>query len=204
MALSTYAELQDSIAAFLNRDDLTSVIPDFITMAEARLNRDLRHWEMETRSTATFDEQYEPLPNDWQEMIRVNLVGESPIELVSQNVLLDMRERDNTAGKPRFYAITSGNIEFYPAPDDGYDGEILYYAKIPALSDSMTSNWLLAFAPDAYLYGALVHSAPYLQEDQRAQIWAALYQSAVDQLNAKSDGGKWGGTGLVMRQGRRR
>jgi len=33
MAITTYAELQSSITDFLNRDDLDTVAPDFITLA---------------------------------------------------------------------------------------------------------------------------------------------------------------------------
>ena len=35
MALTNFTELKSSIADFLNRDDLTSVIPTFIALAEA-------------------------------------------------------------------------------------------------------------------------------------------------------------------------
>ena len=42
MALGTYSELKTSIANYLNRDDLTAVIPDFITLTENRLDRELR------------------------------------------------------------------------------------------------------------------------------------------------------------------
>lgn len=42
MSLSNYTELKTSIANYLNRNDLTNVIPDFITLTEDRLNRDLR------------------------------------------------------------------------------------------------------------------------------------------------------------------
>ena len=73
MAISTYAELQTAIADFLIRDDLTSVIPTFITMAEAQLNRDVRHWKMEQRSTAELDDQYLTLPTDWIETVRVTV-----------------------------------------------------------------------------------------------------------------------------------
>ena len=62
MALSNYNDLKASIADFLNRDDLTSVIPDFISLAEAQLNREIRHWRMEDRSIATIDSQYTALP----------------------------------------------------------------------------------------------------------------------------------------------
>ena len=50
MAITTYAELQSSIADFLDRDDLTSVIPTFISLAEADMNRQIRHWRQEKRA----------------------------------------------------------------------------------------------------------------------------------------------------------
>ena len=42
MALSTYSELLSTVANYLNRDDLTTLIPTFITLTENRLNRELR------------------------------------------------------------------------------------------------------------------------------------------------------------------
>ena len=55
MSITTYAELKSAIANWLLRDDLTSVIPDFIALAEADMNRAIRHWRMEKRSTAEID-----------------------------------------------------------------------------------------------------------------------------------------------------
>jgi len=40
--ITTYAELQTSIATWLVRDDLTAIIPDFITLAESKFKRDIR------------------------------------------------------------------------------------------------------------------------------------------------------------------
>ena len=51
MALTNYTGLKTSIADFLNRDDLTAVIPDFIALAESQINRDIRHWKMEARTS---------------------------------------------------------------------------------------------------------------------------------------------------------
>ena len=48
MAINTYATLQSSIANWLDRSDLTDRIPDFIALAEARINRVLRVRQMET------------------------------------------------------------------------------------------------------------------------------------------------------------
>ena len=202
MALTTYDELKDSIADFLNRDDLTSVIPDFITLAEADMNRGLRHWRQEKRSTAEIDTQYSAIPADFLEAIRFYITSNdtSPLELISQSEMVDRRYRSgDTSGKPAYYAVTAGEIEVYPTPDGTYDAELYYYSRITALSASNTSNWVLEYFPDAYLYGALVHSAPYLKDDERAQVWASLYANAISAINAESEKFKFGGSGRRMK-----
>ena len=70
MALDTYANLKTAIADFLNRDDLTNSIDDFIDLAEAHMNREIRHWDMEKRATASLNTQYTALPSDFVEPIR--------------------------------------------------------------------------------------------------------------------------------------
>ena len=82
---------------------------------------------------------------------------------------------------------------------DPYNAELYYFGKTDALSDSNTSNWILEHYPDAYLYGSLIHSAPYLKDDARIQVWAALYQSAIDSINQASEKAKFGGSGRRMK-----
>ena len=202
MSLTTYAELQTTIADFLNRDDLTSAIPTFITLAEADMSRNLRHWRQEKRSTAEIDTQYSAIPADFMETIRFYITSgdTAPLELISQAQMLDRRYRNaDTSGQPHYYAITAGEIEVYPTPDGTYDAELYYFSRIPALSDSNTSNWVLEYFPDAYLYGALVHSAPYLKEDPRIQVWAALLKNAIDGINRESEKSKFGGSGRRLK-----
>ena len=202
MALTTYAELKTSIADFLNRDDLTSVIPDFITMAEAEMQRRIRHWRQEKRSTAELDTQYSAIPADFLEVISFHISSGDykSLELISRAQMQDRRYRSGDAsGKPAFYAITAGEIEVYPTPDGTYTAELYYYSRIPALSASNTSNWVLEYFADCYLYGALVHSAPYLRDDARIQTWAALYKNAIDSINLESESSKFGGSGRRMK-----
>ena len=65
MAITTYTELKTAVADFLNRDDLTSVAPTFISLAETDMQRRIRHWRMEKRSTAEIDTQYSAIPADF-------------------------------------------------------------------------------------------------------------------------------------------
>jgi len=202
MAITTYAELQTSIANWLNRDDLTSVIPDFISLTEAGINRDLRHYRMINRVDATLDSRYVQMPTDWMETVRFSITSGNTykIELVSRDDMLEYRQNTaDVSGRPRFYANIGDTIEVFPTPDAEYQMQLQYYAKTPALSNTNTANWLLTAAPDIYLYGALVQSAPYLNDDARIQTWAALYQSVLDSLQKASDDTRFAGSGLRMR-----
>ena len=201
MAISTYAELKSAIADFLNRDDLTSAIPNFVSLAEADMNRRIRHWRMEQRSTASIDGRYTALPSGYLEAIRFHLdADERPIEIENPSNMQKHRMRNaDVTGAPRYYSVTGGEIEVWPTPDMSYTGELCYYARLDPLSDVAPSNWVLQYFPDTYLYGSLVHSAPYLSDDQRAALWASLYQQAVDGINNNSESAKYSGSGLRMR-----
>lgn len=202
MAIATYTDLKTSIASWLNRDDLTSVIPDFISLAEAGINRDLRHYKMIERADATLDSRYVQMPADWMETVRFSITSGDTyrLELVSRDDMLEYRQKTaNASGRPRFYANIGDTIEVFPTPDADYTMQLQYYAKTPALSDSNASNWLLLDAPDVYLYGTLIQSAPYLQDDARTQTWAALYAAALQSLQKASDDTRFAGSGLRMR-----
>ena len=202
MAITTYAELQTSITNWLNRDDLTAVTPDFISLTEASINRDLRHYKMINRVDAALDSRYVQMPADWIETVRFGITSGTTyrIELISRDDMLEYRQNNNdTAGIPRFYANIGDTIEVFPTPNAEYQMQLQYYAKTPELSASNASNWLLASAPDIYLYGALIQSAPYLNDDARIQTWAALYQSVLDSLQKASDDTRFAGSGIRMR-----
>ena len=197
MPLSNYTELQASIADTLNRSDLTNAIPDFIKLAEAQLGRDLRHWRMEDRATSLADAQYLALPNNFIAPIRITIPA-SPsytLELVSPFQLskLRMENSDNT-GRPEYYAVVDGAFELYPTPDADYTVELVYYEAIPDISIN-TTNWLLTNYPDAYLYGTLIHSSPYLQEDQRVAVWNTLYLNSVSAINLEGERARTSGSG---------
>lgn len=201
MAITTYAELQSAIADFLNRDDLTSVIPTFISLAEAQINREIRHWRMEDRVTAVLDSQYTALPLNFLEPIRMSILSgnTSTMELVGVQEMSVLRANAlNSSGLPRYFAILDQSIEVFPSPDATYSLEMVYYETLNDLASNST-NWLLTHYPDVYLYGALLHSAPYLQEDARIQVWATLYQNAVSAINLDAERAKTSGSGRRMK-----
>lgn len=200
MSITTYSELKSAISNWLNRSDLDAVIGDFISLTEADMDRKIRHWRMEERATANIDARYTQLPSGFMEAVRFHLdVDERPIDLVTPVYMQTKRQGNaDTTGRPQVYSVIAGQIEVWPTPDTAYTGELYYYARTAGLSDSNTSNWILEYFPDAYLYGALVHSAPYLVDDARTQVWASLYNNAIDGINGNNEKAKFGGSGLRM------
>jgi len=202
MALSNYGELKTAIADFLNRDDLTSVIPTFVALAESQIARDLRHWRQQVRVSTTLNERFENLPSDWLQTVNLYLSDGAPIEYASVAEIGRQKQlTEDQAGKPRLYTINSGQFEFYPQPDEPYDLTMIYVARIPTMSADGDANWLMTNYPDVYLYGSLVQSAPYLAEDQRVAVWAQLYGAAVQNLNGDSEKATYSGGPLVLRNG---
>ena len=200
MAITNYTDLQTTIAGTLNRDDLSSAAQTFISLCEAQINRDIRHWRMEVRTSGqqSAGDEYMQVPADWVETLRFNVVGNgtSPIKMIDSTTMADLRYRYNDQyGTPNSYTLEAGQFHLYPTPVADVDLELLYYAQVPDLASNAT-NWLLSTAPDIYLYGSLLHSAPYLQDDNRVAVWAQLYSAAVTRLNESSVSAKYSGSSL--------
>lgn len=204
MALATYSDLKASVADWLNRADLTSQIPDYIALAEARFNRDLRVNSMLQRDTTVATSDYVALPSDWLEHVSVTVVGDgsvrNPLTYLSNDEWNRVRLQ-NLTGTFRYYTIQNGNICLLPAMSSGSTTlEIFYYGKITPLSDAAPANWLLARAPDLYLYGSLLSAEAYLQNDERLGLWSSAAQSAIDSLKAESERAKRSQGNLTARR----
>ena len=197
MAFATYSDLQSSIASWLNRTDLTSAIPDFIALAEARFNRELRTLQMVKRATAETSDEFVAVPADWLEAKDLS-IADLPLAYITPEKLGEWKNLKVT-GKTRFYTIVGGSFELFPAPTDDVTVEMAYYAKIPSLTSSNTSNWLLAKAPDLYLYGSLQQAAPYIMDDERLPLWAANATAIIQFLNKESDNATHSGAPLIAR-----
>ena len=192
--ITDYTSLQAAVTEYLARDQDTTLIAriaTFIQLAEAKLNRQLFVRQMEQRSiavvdTASSEPEFISLPADFQSMRRVRLssaTGKPCLEFKSGTQMDEYRfGRSDVAGQPRCFTVFGDEIELAPTPDAAYTIEMVYRQNIPALA-SNSNNWLLTLAPDLYLYGALLESAPYIKEDGRIQTWGLGFTAALNDLN---------------------
>jgi hypothetical protein len=201
MAFTTYSELKTTIANYLARSDLTSVIPDFIRLAETRLQRDLRIRQMLVVATAstTGGDSTLGLPTDFLEMrdIHLNTIPIATLRYKAPNSFYQ-ESRVTDGGKPIDYTILGAEMQLAPVPDSSYTAQMLYYAKPPVLSDSTASNVFLAYVPDALLYASLAEAEPYLMNDARVQTWASLYSRAIDSISTSDQASEYSGQPMSM------
>jgi len=202
MSFATYSDLQTSIANYLARSDLTSIIPDFITLAENRLRRELRIRQMlksVTTATVASDATVE-IPSDFLQA-RDFVVMTNPIQPLSYSSpsSLSNDPRTSQIGVPRSYTIMATEFQVAPAPDGVYTLKLLYYAAPTYLSSNNTTNVFLTTAPDGLLYGALVEAEPYLMNDARINTWGSMYDRAIDSLIKSDEEGQYSGVPLAMK-----
>lgn len=196
MALTNRTDLIASVGDWLNRPDLTAVIPDFIALAEAEMKRRLRRATESTTiyiSAGNMDG-----PSDMAEPIHLRLSTGSPyldgtLTLCTPEMLTDVRQRTGyVQGRPTHFAFYDEQLQFAPIPDQSYDGILLYAQQLTPLTVSNTVNAVLTEAPDAYLFGALLQAAPYLDDDERIPVWQMKFDRAIDQLNEMRDRESYG------------
>ena len=205
MAITTYAELQTATANWLDRTDLTARIPEFIELAEANFNRQIRQPDMIAQDDAfSLASRYTTLPTDTLQIIRI-VVDLSPVvvlEYMTPEEISEHRVVMNATGKPYYFTTIGGStdqLEILPSPDSTYTASIVYYTRIAALTDAATSNWLLAAHPDIYLFGTLVEAEPYLKNDERMPMWTARLDKALNDLRLQGQRERHTASGLRMR-----
>ena len=206
MALGTFTELKDAVADWLDRSDLTARIPDFITLAEARLNRDLRIRPMEVRSSmeTTSGQRYFNLPGGYLQMrnMQMNTNPITPLEYITPE-MLDRLYGSDTTGKPRAYTLIGDEMQLAPIPDSDYTVEMAFYEKFTPLGDgtsgTVTNNWLTLNAPDVLLYGSLLEAEPFIKNDERIGLWLNAYNSAVKKLQDADARDRHSGSAMRIR-----
>ena len=199
MAISNYTELKTAVANWLDRDDLTDRIPEFIALAEARFNRVLRLRSMEAKYTANTvaAQRNLALPTSYIQM-RNFQVNSNPLTTLSYVTpeIYDRLWGGSTGGTPKFYTILANEVSFGPIPGSVMEVEMLFYKKFDNLSGSVATNWLITNAPDIYLYGSMLEAEPFIMNDERVQLWATALERGVSDLQEQDNKDRHSGSAL--------
>lgn len=192
-----YVSLQEAVADWLDRDDLTTQIESFIQLVEAEIDRRVQ-WNTKAASLSISTETTN-WPSDMVKPRSLRLVTGSTSADVALTVCTSEQLARHRAvvgastGRPQFVCYErSGLIQVCPTPDTGYTAEITYYTGLRLggnnLYASTTSdNYFLIRFPDAYLYGSLAHAERFLQHEEAAATWERKFNEAVTQIQALKD-----------------
>jgi hypothetical protein len=196
MSLDTYSGIIEAVERWLDRDDLNNLVPDFITLAEKRINRALRSIDMESiATTPLIDGQlaYE-LPCDY---VAARNIYVDSLEVNLNYLTPDVMSTIDKALPIGYYTIKDGHIYL----NNGATGNLVveYYKAYPALSTTNQSNWLTANAPDLLLYGSLLEAEAYMVEDERIPVWTQAFYKGIEDINDASIEGRHSGDAMAIR-----
>tara|TARA_R110002020_G_scaffold4282_2_gene19060 strand:- start:793 stop:1419 length:627 start_codon:yes stop_codon:yes gene_type:complete len=199
MAISNYTELKTAVANWLDRDDLTDRIPEFIALAESRFNRLLRIRAMESKQTASTvsGQQSLALPSRFLQMrnLQINTSPVTPMQYVTPEIF-DRLYGGSSNGTPKFYTIIANELQLGPTPDTVQTVEMLFYERFENLSGTVTTNWVITNAPDVYLYGAMLEAEPFIMNDPRVQLWATAFQQSIADIQEQDNKDRHSGSAL--------
>lgn len=205
MALDTYANLQTSILAWLNRAsdaDAIARCPDWITLAEDEmrmaLNRLMVRQGEVNNATFAISTEYTALPAGFYRFrsIKINSTPIQPLEYVSPQ-LADRWDNLATANLPRLYTIQNNQLRVFPPPDAAYTATITYYA-LPSLSVTNTTNWMLTAHPKLYLKAALAEAYDYYENGDKFTMNSTERDRMISALST-SDGSDQQGSAMRIR-----
>ncbi len=197
MPFSNYAELQELIEKYLEQEDVSGMVPDFIRLAEVRFRREIRNTRMVATDKGDMNGDTIPFPPGFLEALEWRTDdGQFPtvMEYVPPKRFYQLNA-SKRLGRPSAYTVVGTSIVVAPDPGtwdtDPNSGEtafytyaVDYYKELSELTSTNGSNWLLTFAPDLYLYGSLLEAEPYLVNDARMATWEKLYERGRNSLTA--------------------
>jgi hypothetical protein len=196
--LGSYAQLVASVSAWSHRTDLEALLPDFVTLAEARINRDIRVRQMITKTMLTYlaGAQDAALPDDWLEFKNLTLNGSPPRPLTYETVeQLGLRV---SGGVPVAYSLEGSRLLLGPTPSSNTTVSGVYYAKFPSLLDEPT-NWLMSRHPSIYLFAVMMEVMLYTQNAEQLATYTARYLNETEQLLNQDDRAEHSGSTLSVR-----
>ena len=182
MALATYSDLQTYVTELMAREDLLGNAADWITLAEARLNREIPAVETDVTLTGVASSR------------RIDVSSYSVVSPLAL-FLIDtdgdeiemVRKADgtfpytDTSDQPRFWAMDGSNIDFDCPLDTAYTFRFRIRQRY-ALSDLVPTNWLLTNHPDIYIAATLIWGGGYIRDLEYAGIFNSSLVAGIESV----------------------
>lgn len=187
-----YTDLLTDVSDTLDRTDVSTRLPRWIKLVEARLNRLLSDPDMEVSTTLTGNGA--SLPADYGEMVSIGTADNNRLTAMTNEEYAAILPQ---SGISRYYTIRERKVYYVPG---SANVTMIYRRSIPALNNTtQTTNWLLDRAPDLYFYGVLLQAEAWQVNNDQASGWKGLWDEAIAELRADGQRRKWGAGPIAAR-----
>lgn len=195
MSLADYTSFKIALADFIHRGEITAgstQIDDFIDLAEAELNGELKTRNQEDFTSSVATTGYLVHPSDWLAHKSISYVtGGKKYDLQPYSEESAVVQLGNTGSTVAQGFVVRGD-KTYLLPTGSGTFQMVYYKQVPALSTSATTNWLLTNFPHVYLGYALKYAAAWGFDDARIPGLVQIATDAVMKLNSASSKATYG------------
>lgn len=186
-----FGQMKTKVADYLNRSDLSAIVPDFINSVIHHLEKKYNfNYMLSTTQSFSF------VSGTYSYAIPTRYKSTKWFKWDDQGDLVDITKKSEEdalrlypdytydTGEPRTFSYIPATSTFLirPTPDDSYTGYQRCWTFSADLSADEDTHWLLTNAWEVILYGALKEAAPYLLGDQRLLVWTGLYKEAINEL----------------------
>jgi hypothetical protein len=182
-----YTQIQSKISNILKRGtSLDADIPDWIAFTESQIEAELRDCSSLQTATATLatGTSYIAMPTLLEIVDVFITIGD---EFCALQPVAVLPPSDTNQTQPKYWTSDSSGIRFDCTPDQDYAVTIQLFGQLDIATT--TTNWVSDNVPDAYIYGALVHSTVKTQSDP--SMYVSMFDAAINKakrLNAKRKG----------------
>jgi len=198
VALSNYSEMVIAVDKWLNRvgaSSITDNTEEFITLAQRRIQRDVRVPPMEVLAAGiTITAGQSVIPSAMLDVKEVVAYNGSTAWPVFRDTYANVKnKRLGTGSGPVVFDTVAGNFEFGPEPSSGVTIDVVYYQELEFISPSVATNWFVSYAPELILYAALYEAAVFMKDTEQEQKYKQMYSDARELLKAQKEKAEWSG-----------
>jgi fermentation-respiration switch protein FrsA (DUF1100 family) len=195
--MSSYTTLLSDIPDMLDNqsEELAAELDTLIDLAELMLSRDLDVGAFKHQAAGTIQVGTslvgKPAGYLAPRYLRLTSSGQLSeygskrvLEHKTLDWLLEYWPDDAALDVPKYYAeFDDDRLIIAPSSSDTFAYEIGFRRRLPALSDSNTTNWLTENAYDALLTACLVNGAAYAKDPAQVEVWRGHYATLIEQIN---------------------
>lgn len=179
MSVTNFTDLKEALATNSNRSDLTALIPDFIALAEADMQRRLKLVDFETTATVTVTAGSGALPTGFAGHRAAKWDGDEDRTL-SYITPDRFNALTNVVTLPTYYTVVGTTLKVMSESTGSV--VLTYNARFTPLSGSNATNAIVTSYPDAYFFGSLIHLYDHLRNDKQVARYEGKFERVVNQI----------------------